>query len=525
MQHIFLTLATVVLAGSIFAALAAPLQMLQQNSYFNRRYLFYLRTAFSWRSALAGICTGVLALLLWWGGWSGRWFLIFSVVCAVVRTVDVLKRQKKAIKPLVVTARVIRMYVTAGVLLALGCMAVALLPISKWLIFIACLAWLFTPLTVLAVNLINRPVEKLVARYYINDAKKMLAAHRSLRVVGITGSYGKTSTKYILGRLLAEKYNVLITPGSYNTPMGVVRTIREHLLPTTEVFVCEMGAKQVGDIREICEICPPEMGIITSVGPQHLNTFGSMENIVKTKFELADAVVAKKGPLFLNVENDLIRQKHQEIPSVGYGLTPQADVYADEITTGRTGSSFTIHAGERSVSVHTRLLGAHAVLNITAAVAVAMELGLTDAEIKIAVAQLMPVEHRLEMKSFLNHSILIDDAYNANPEGSLEAVRVLGSFEGMHKIIVTPGLVELGEKEYECNHALGVAAAGVCDEIILVGQQRSVPLADGAKSAGYPEEKIKVVASFQEALQILRSVANRDTVVLIENDLPDNYAR
>ena len=155
----------------------------------------------------------------------------------------------------------------------------------------------------------------------------------------------------------------------------------------------------------------------------------------------------------------------------------------------------------------------------------AIELGLTDTEIKVAVAQLAPVVHRLEMKSFVNHSVLIDDAYNSNPEGCLAAVEVLGSFEGMRKVIVTPGLVELGEKEYDCNFALGAAAAGVCDEIILVGQQRSVPLVDGAKSAGCPQERLTVVGSFQEALQRLRTSVTRDTVVLIENDLPDNYAR
>lgn len=525
MQHIILTAAAIVLAASAFLALTSPLQMLQQNSYYNKRYLSYLRTSFGWRSVVALTCTALLVLFLWLRVWSGMWFLILSAVFSAVRTVDTLKRQKKAIKPLVVTARVTRMYVMAGILLAVLCIVIALFPISRVLIMALCLFWLCTPALALLVNLINHPLERLVARYYINDAKKRLASHPNLRVIGVTGSYGKTSTKYILGRLLSEKYNVLITPGSYNTPMGVVRTVREHLLPTTEVFVCEMGAKQVGDIREICEICPPSMGVITSVGPQHLNTFGSIENIVSTKFELADAVLAQGGRVFLNVENELIRQKSDGMPHVGYGLNDKADVWADEITTGRSGSTFTIHAAGRSIPVHTRLLGAHAVLNITAAAAVAMELGLTDTEIKVAVAQLTPVAHRLEMKSFVNHSILIDDAYNSNPEGCLAAVEVLGSFEGMRKVIVTPGLVELGEKEYDCNFALGAAAAGVCDEIILVGQQRSVPLVDGAKSVGCPEERLVVVGAFAEAMQHLRTTVTRDTVVLIENDLPDNYVR
>lgn len=525
MQHVILTAAAVVLAASTFLALTTQLQMLQQNSYYNKRYLSYLRTAFGWRTALSAGCTALLILFLWLPVWKGMWFLILSAIFSALRTVNTLRRQKKAIKPLVVTARVSRMYATAGVLLAGVCIATALLPAGRVWNTVLCLLWLCTPVLTLLVNLINHPLERTVARYYVNDAKKRLASHPGLRVVGVTGSYGKTSTKYILGRLLSEKYNVLITPGSYNTPMGVVRTVREQLQPTTEIFVCEMGAKQVGDIREICEICPPSMGVITSVGPQHLNTFGSIENILSTKFELADAVLAQGGQIFLNVENDRIREKSQAMPCVRYGRSDQADVWADGVTTGRSGSSFTIHAAGRSIAVHTRLLGAHAVLNITAAAAVAMELGLTDTEIKVAVAQLTPVAHRLEMKSFVNHSILIDDAYNSNPEGCLAAVDVLGSFEGMRKIIVTPGLVELGEQEYDCNFALGAAAAKVCDEMILVGEQRSAPLVDGAKSAGYPQQRLRVVKSFQEALGYLRTSVARDTVVLIENDLPDNYAR
>ncbi len=525
MQHIILTAATVILAASAFFALTTQLQMLQQNSYYNKRYISYLRTALGWRTFLAIGCTAVLCVFLWFPLWQGMWFLVLSVVFSAVRTADAVSRQKKAIKRLVVTARVTRLYATAGIVLAAVCILTALLPASRALTMVMCLLWLCTPALAMLSNLINRPVERGVARYYIRDAKNILAGHKGLRIIGVTGSYGKTSTKYILGRMLSERYNVLITPGSYNTPMGVVRTIREQLTSTTEVFVCEMGAKQVGDIREICEICHPSMGVITSIGPQHLNTFGSMDHIVQTKFELADSVLGAGGKVFVNVENEFIRQKSQSMPCVRYGLHEGADVWADDASFDRSGSSFTIHAAGRSIPVHTRLLGAHAVLNITAAAAVAMELGLTDTEIKVAVSQLTPVAHRLEIKSFVNHSILIDDAYNSNPEGCLAAVEVLGSFEGMRKVIVTPGLVELGEKEYECNHALGAAAAKVCDEIILVGEQRSVPLADGAKSAGCPPEKLVVVKSFAEALARLKSSVTRDTVVLIENDLPDSYAR
>lgn len=525
MQPMILTAATIILAASAFFALTPQLQMLQQNSYYNTRYLSYLRTAFGWRSVLAGIGAALLVLFLWIPVWNGMVFLILAALFSAIRAWDTLRRQKNAIKPLVVTARVTRMYATAGVFLAVLGIIAALLPASRALMMAMCVLWLFTPLLALLANLVNRPLERAVAKHYIHDAQRILASHTGLRVIGVTGSYGKTSTKYILGRMLSERFDVLITPGSYNTPMGVVRTVREQLKGTTEVFVCEMGAKQVGDIKEICDICHPDMGVITSIGPQHLNTFHSMENIVSTKFELADAVLERGGRVFCNMENEFIRDRAKNLPCTGYGLSPKAGVWAGNVSFGRGGASFEIHAGERCIPVHTKLLGSHAVLNITAAAAVAVELGLTDTEIKVAVSQLAPVPHRLELKGFVNHSLLIDDAYNSNPEGCLAAVKVLNSFEGMKKIIVTPGLVELGEREYECNFALGAAAAKVCDEMILVGEQRSVPLADGARSANYPSEKLVVVKSFQEALQRLKTYAERDTVVLIENDLPDNYAR
>ena len=172
----------------------------------------------------------------------------------------------------------------------------------------------------------------------------------------------------------------------------------------------------------------------------------------------------------------------------------------------------------------TRLLGRHSVLNILAAAAVGFHLGLTDSEVKYAVSQLKPVAHRLELKPFLNGAVLIDDAYNANPEGCLEAVRVLGSFEGLKKIIVTPGLVELGEKEYDCNYQLGLAAGKTCDVVILVGEKRAVPMADAVATLDFPKENLHIVKSFAEAMELLRRIADKNSAVLFENDLPDNYA-
>ena len=152
------------------------------------------------------------------------------------------------------------------------------------------LLFIMMPFLVLLANLINRPVERAIDRYYINDAARILRQMPELKIIGVTGSYGKTSVKYFLSALLSVRYNVLYTPGNYNTTLGVVRTVREQMKPFHEIFVCEMGARETGDIKEICDLVHPEYGIITSIGPQHLQSFHTIDNIIATKFELADAV-------------------------------------------------------------------------------------------------------------------------------------------------------------------------------------------------------------------------------------------
>ena len=363
-------------------------------------------------------------------------------------------------------------------------------------------------------------MEKCVANYYINDAKKLLSSHKNLKVVGVTGSYGKTGTKYIISRILSEKYNVLMTPESFNTPMGVVRTVREKLRGDTQIFVCEMGAKNIGDIKEICDIVHPDCGVITSVGPQHLETFLTVENVLKTKFEMRNAVAEKGGLVLANGDNKYIAEQSGVTL---YGTGENCEFKAENITGGRNGVSFDLVFGDEKITVSSKLLGSHNVQNITGAAALAYKMGVSLKDIAFAVSRLDPVEHILEMKPSVNGSLLIDDAYNANPEGCLEAVKVLSSFEDMTKIIITPGLVELGDEEYNYNKALGSAAAKVCDKLIFVGENRSKPLKDGATEEGYDEENIFVAKSFKEAMEIYAKFADANTVVLLENDLPDNY--
>ncbi len=509
----------------VYLSLVREFQMLQQNSYFASRYTGWLKSSFSMIRAIIKLV--IVALIVAAAFFGNDTFsdsmMLFSVVGIYFGWRN-FSENEKSIKKLVFTARIKRMFVFAlGVLSLLGAAGVIFGGIVALVCYTVFYILLIVPEILCLISLLClKPVEKAVSNRYINEAKKILRSVKSLKVVGVTGSYGKTGTKYILSRMLSEKYNTLHTPESFNTPMGVVRTVRESMRADCEIFVCEMGAKKKGDIKEICDITTPEYGIITSVGPQHLDTFGSIETVASTKFELADAV-ADKCKIFANGDNEIIREKAKGTEIVLYGTDASLSYRAENIRGGRGGANFDLVLENETVSVSTKLLGRHNVLNIVGAAALAYNMGVSPKNIAFAISRLAPVEHRLEMKTSVQGSLLIDDAYNANPEGCLEAVNVLASFEGMQKVIITPGLVELGEKEYECNKALGTAAAKVCDKIIFVGKQRSVPLADGAREAGFSEENLFVADSFKNAMEIYSQFADSNTVVLLENDLPDNY--
>lgn len=507
--------------GGIYGSLR-HIQMLQQNSYFISRYKGWLKSSFSLKcfyAAIPVVLLYVLSLL------SDVLFIIVALLISVYRIYKGVKVQNKSIKKLVYTARIKRLIFTQSVLFAVLC---AVFSMTYSFLAIIPIAFFFCPpASVITAFFINSYPEKAISKHYVNDAKKILENSGNLKVIGVTGSYGKTGTKFILSKFLSSKYNVVATPGSFNTPMGVVRTVRENLRHDTEIFICEMGAKNVGDIKEICEIAHPDIGIITSVGAQHLETFGNTDNVFRTKFELADEIAKNGGICFINGDSKEIAARRELITgnAVFYGTSHRCGCKVSDITYSKDGSEFTVSLPDGSdVRLSTPLLGRHSVINIAGAAALASALGVEKNDLSLAASRLKPTEHRLELKSWINGSVMIDDAYNANPEGCIEAVSVLNSFTGMKKIIVTPGLVELGEKEYEFNYNLGTAAAKVCDGIVLVGKKRSVPMKNAADDAGYPSDRISVVERFTDAVALLTPILDKDTVVLIENDLPDNYA-
>ncbi len=508
--------------GAIFS-LYRQLQMLQQNSYFPSRYFGWIKQSYTIELAITAVLYCAISFCLMNRVETPAF--IMSIILSAVRLYFNIKTHKNSIKKLVFTARIKRLYITAILLLGLLVFVYFLnyYRVSGNICRTLCLLLsIVTPVLTILVWAITYPIEKIISRWYINDAKKILAAHKNLTVIGITGSYGKTTTKFILNRILSEKFNTVCTPQSFNTPMGVVRTVRGHIKPQTQMFVCEMGAKNVGDIKEICDIANPDYGIITSVGEQHLDTFKSVRNVFKTKFELADAVKHKGGITLANIDSEGVAARAESRQDVVYFGTG-TKYRAENIFCSDEGTVFDLYLDGNRFTVSTKLLGFHSVTDILAAAAMAHILGVSSDDIKFAISTLKPTEHRLELKSHINGSLLIDDAYNSNPEGCLEAVRVLGSFKDRKKVIITPGLIELGEREYDCNYALGLEATKYCDVIILVGKNRSKPMRDAIETTNFNLDNVYVVSSFKKAMEIYTPMANGSSVVLLENDLPDNY--
>ena len=432
-------------------------------------------------------------------------------------------------KPLVITPRIKRLYTTLIIIYALIIFFCVFFKYNEdylgyYFAFIGLLLYINWFILIIA-NIMNKPIEKMVFNHYKRMAKNKLVSMTNLKRVAITGSYGKTSTKNILNEILNVKYNSFTTEKSFNTMNGLMISINNKLDKFTDIFVSEMGAFRRGEIKEKCDFIEPEYGILTTIGSAHLETFGCMENTQKAKFELIESL-PENGIAVLNKDDGY--QTSYKIQSkckkVWVSLKDKnADVYADNIKLSNKGTSFTCHIKETkdSFDVETKLLGNANVYNILESIAMAYELGLNSEEIKVGVKRIKPIEHRLELRR-LGDINIIDDAYNSNPVGSSMAVDVLGMMDGK-KIIVTPGMIELGDKQYEYNMEFGRHIAKVCDEVILIGKEQTKPIQDGLKKENYDENKIHILNDVKDAFVLMRKLSRGETYVLLENDLPDIF--
>ncbi len=384
---------------------------------------------------------------------------------------------------------------------------------------------LLLPLIVFLAYFITYPIEKMISNSYIFKAKKKLQEKKNLLVIGITGSYGKTSVKNILGTILSEKFKVCATPSSYNTPLGLSKTILSNLTDQDEVFIAEMGAKQRFDIKELCDMVNPDIGLITGVGNQHLLTFGSPEMIAKTKGELADYICAKNGRLYINIEREATKNLAKNYDNaICIALdNKDCDLCAENRKTNKNGSSFDLVFKGEKVNCKTILLGDHNISNILIASRVALDLGMSLKEISAGISKLVTIPHRLEIVRSSSTYTILDDAYNSSVEGSKASLDVLSKFDGQ-KFVITPGLVELGSEQFNSNFEFGRNLAAVCDYVIIDSTINYDAITAGMIFAGFDEKKIIQVGNLNQAVAMLGTLAKANDVVLFENDLPDNYS-
>ncbi len=515
---------------ALIAALRHDVQMFQQNSYRYSRYFKWFSNNYlnaeMGKFMLLVLAVSIGSLVAIFASPGEELALPISLALGYLIVAFIEFRKKFKVK-LVYTNRVKRMLATS-LLLCVAIAACAYLYLDRSLFLVATFVTvLLSPMLLLLANLINSPVDELITRWYINDARKIIASRKDLIIIGITGSYGKTSTKNYLYRMLTERYNVLVTPGNFNTLLGVVRTIREQLRPQHQIFIVEMGAKQQGDIKEICDLVHPSIGIVTSVGEAHLETFKSVENIQKTKFELIDSL-PKDGLGVVNFDSQSIKNYkfHSPCPIVSYSIEePAAERRARDVQYNASGLLFTLDFGSEQHQFRSPLLGGGNVLNLVAGIVVASHLGVTANHLQRAIQQLQPVEHRLSISRSGGLTIL-DDAYNSNPAGAKMALDVLRDFsrpEGAKRVVITPGFVEMGANQAAANYTLGCQIARSADYVVVVNRHNREAIVRGLKESSFSPESYFVADSLDQARAHLATRLSVGDVLLYENDLPDSF--
>ncbi len=389
--------------------------------------------------------------------------------------------------------------------------------------FPICLLPLFAPFVVWLAYIINEPMERANNRRYIRECKRVLDRSDIVKI-GITGSFGKTSVKNILTGILSQKYRVLSTPESYNTPLGISLTVKK-MDATHDIFIAEMGARNVGDISDLASIVKPHYAVLTGVNAQHLESFGSEEKILETKFELFESLPSD-GFGFFSADNAGSIELYNRFQGKKFlaGIQAQEDlVFADEIDISEQGTAFTLRIhGEKPVHCLTTLLGKHNISNICLAAAVAYQIGMKPKEIALGINKLSAIEHRLALVPNHRDIVIIDDSYNANEDGAAVALDVLNTFSG-RKIVVTPGLIELGSRENEANYDFGRRLAEKADKVIVVGRHNAEMLIKGMLAAGMQRENILFERNLTRGNERLNEIVEKGDVVLFENDLPDTY--
>jgi UDP-N-acetylmuramoyl-tripeptide--D-alanyl-D-alanine ligase len=533
--------------GALLACLAAgwryharsrrALHLLQLEHYENARLLLWLRRRGEVAGPLDIAAVIAAAVITPFSGGHGadHWVELggFAGLAAVLAILQSRQPAPAQITPLVLTERARRLWTVALAIPVLVGLLGAVLTVVLGSDIPLAVATILVVATVAAAprlmcvaNAGLAPVQRRINAGFEAAARARLA-QVAPRVVGITGSYGKTTTKVCVGAVLSEAMETLITPASFNSQLGVIRTINEHLTDRHRAFVVEMGMYRAGDIAQLCELVHPSIGVLTAIGPVHLERMGTIEAIADAKAELALALPAD-GHLVANGDDPRCVQiaGRVSVDTVLYGLdNPAAQVRAEAIEIVAGATRFTLVIGSERTVAQAGLLGRHNISNLLAAAAVGHLFGMSIEQIARALGRVVPPEHRLQpIPNPRAGIVVIDDAYNANPAGAAAALAVLREHPASRRILVTPGMVELGDEEFALNERFGRQAAAACDRVILVGPERTRPIAAGLAAEGFDPAAITVVRNLAEATEVLKGLTRAGDVILFENDLPDMYA-
>lgn len=399
------------------------------------------------------------------------------------------------------------------------------------------LTFLCAPLFLVIGNLLMYPVEAALRARFISRARLTLE-EVAPTVIGITGSYGKTSTKTYLAHILNGRYRAYPTPKSYNTLMGICLAINNDIAAdhSIDYFIAEMGAYVPGEITRICDLTHPTISVVVEVGPQHLERFGTLENVAIAKYEIIKALPPNGIGVF-NWDNPYIRDMvARGYPETRLTVSKEVDpvsvqnsvprFVASDITETLAGLNFTVTDTQTSTSERftTALLGEHNITNILLATAVAVHEGMSLREVAFRVRVLQPAESRLVRDVTPQGITVINDAYSANPVGIVYSLRVLSLHESGRRLLITPGMVELGSLMESENRRLGEIAATHATDVILVGEAQTAPIRQGLLAAGFPTDRVQTVSTLSEAVEwYKRNLTTGDSVLFI-NDLPDTYS-
>ena len=456
-------------------------------------------------------------------------FYTFACIFALLFGIKIyLMRIEQKKIPLKYTPRIIRLHITTIFLYAVIAYVSNYFLSCDYSVSVGFILWFAIYINhyiVILANYINAPVEKLIGLYYKKKAIRKLKSLSNLKVIGVTGSYGKTSSKNILSSILNIKYNAMPTPKNFNTPFGLTMSINDYLDKFNDYFIAEMGACKKGEIKELCDLVHPTYGILTKIGVAHLETFGSEENIQKTKFELIESL-PEDGIGVLNIDDpkQVSYKGNYKCKIIWVGIdNKDADIYAHDIKLTESGTTFKVrfYNDKKDYEFTTKLLGKANIYNILAGLALGDAFKISKEQLIQAVKKIKPVEHRLELKKYYDMN-LIDDAYNANPDGCKMALDVLKMMPGK-RIVISSGMIELGNLSSKLHFELGAYMAKTTDEVILIGKEQTKDIYKGLKENKYNMDKVHVLSNILDAFNLVHTLKDKQTYILLQSDLPDIF--